>query len=424
MTWFLFKGLLRDRHRSLFPVIIVAAGVILTVIAHAWVSGLGTDVVASTAKMDSGHVKIITRGYYELSSQLPNDLALMGSAEMLELLAEDYPEMNWAPRIKFGGLLDVPDENGETKNQGPAFGIGLDLLSASSLEIERFNLKDALIRGRMPEKAGEILLSEKLAQTLEVNPGDTATFIGSATTGSMAIHNFIVAGTVTFGMTVLDKNAFLADISDVQYALDMENATGEILGFFKDDIFNSAEADSLARKFNKTVQGQPGDFAPMMLTLRDQNGMGQMLDLINMEVFIIIGGLIFVMSIVLWNTGLMSGIRRYGEIGLRLAMGEAKGHLYRTLIIESILIGLLGSLLGTAIGLGLAYWLQVKGFDAGSMMKGSTLMISNIMRAQITPVTIFIGFIPGLAATVLGSLIAGIGIFKRQTAQLFKELET
>lgn len=39
--------------------------------------------------------------------------------------------------------------------------------------------------------------------------------------------------------------------------------------------------------------------------------------------------LIFIvaMSIVLWNAGLMGSLRRYGEIGIRLAMGEDKRHL-------------------------------------------------------------------------------------------------
>ncbi len=50
-------------------------------------------------------------------------------------------------------------------------------------------------------------------------------------------------------------------------------------------------------------------------------------------------------------------------------------------------------------------------------------MISNIIRAKITPATLVIGFIPGLISTVVGALLAGAGIYKRQTAKLFKELE-
>ncbi len=56
-------------------------------------------------------------------------------------------------------------------------------------------------------------------------------------------------------------------------------------------------------------------------------------------------------------------------------------------------------------------------------MQGGTLMMSNVMRARITPVAIVIGFVPGLVGTVVGTMMAGVGIFKRQTACLFKELE-
>lgn len=129
------------------------------------------------------------------------------------------------------------------------------------------------------------------------------------------------------------------------------------------------------------------------------------------------------MSIVLWNTGLISGLRRYGEFGLRLAIGESKGEIYRSLIMETILVGIAGSAAGTALGLFFAWLLQTYGLDITNISKGSNLMISNIIRAKITPATLVIGFIPGLISTVVGALLAEAGIYKRQTAKLFKELE-
>jgi putative ABC transport system permease protein len=41
----------------------------------------------------------------------------------------------------------------------------------------------------------------------------------------------------------------------------------------------------------------------------------------------------------------------------------------------------------------------------------------------VTPTAYYVGFVPGLAATFLGSAVSGVGVFRRQTAQLFKELE-
>lgn len=43
MIRFLIKGLLRDRSRSLLPVIVVTAGVMLTVAMHAYIKGFMGD---------------------------------------------------------------------------------------------------------------------------------------------------------------------------------------------------------------------------------------------------------------------------------------------------------------------------------------------------------------------------------------------
>ena len=132
---------------------------------------------------------------------------------------------------------------------------------------------------------------------------------------------------------------------------------------------------------------------------------------------------VIIMSIVLWNAGLIGSLRRYGEIGVRLAMGESKGHLYRSMITESLILGCIGTVIGTALALVIAFWLQEKGLNISQLMQNATLLISDIIRAKVTPSSFVIGFIPGLLANVLGASIAGIGIYRRKTAQLMKELE-
>jgi len=138
---------------------------------------------------------------------------------------------------------------------------------------------------------------------------------------------------------------------------------------------------------------------------------------------VFVGIFVFAMSLVLWNTGLLGGLRRYQEFGIRLALGESKGRIYRNLILEAILIGAIGSVVGTFIGLTVCYLMQKYGIDVSGMMPESTMMYPNVLRAKVTPDLFYIGFIPGLFSMVLGNMLAGIGIYKRETAQLFKELE-
>jgi putative ABC transport system permease protein len=179
----------------------------------------------------------------------------------------------------------------------------------------------------------------------------------------------------------------------------------------------------MAARFNSTYSGDPDEFAPVMDTLSSQAGMTDLLAMMRMFSGLVLVIFIGVMSIVLWNAGLMGSLRRYGEIGVRLAMGETKTHLYGSLIVEAMMVGTLGSLLGTAVGLAASYYLQTHGLDIGFMMKNASLFVSNVMRAKVSPVSYGIGFIPGLAATFLGASISGLGIYRRQTSQLMKELE-
>jgi putative ABC transport system permease protein len=49
MIRFLLKGILRDRHRSLFPILIVSSGVMLTVLIQCWISGVLGEIIDTSA---------------------------------------------------------------------------------------------------------------------------------------------------------------------------------------------------------------------------------------------------------------------------------------------------------------------------------------------------------------------------------------
>ncbi|WP_196161559.1 hypothetical protein [Reinekea sp. G2M2-21] len=83
--------------------------------------------------------------------------------------------MEWVPRIRFGGLLDIPDDEGETRSQGPVFGMGIDLLSENSPEVSRFDLVNMINQGRLPNAPGELLVTSELMSNLGIQLGDTVT---------------------------------------------------------------------------------------------------------------------------------------------------------------------------------------------------------------------------------------------------------
>jgi putative ABC transport system permease protein len=423
MIRFLLKGILRDKQRSLLPVGVVSIGVMLTVVMFCWLKGILNDSIELNARFNAGHVKIMTAAYAKNSDQIPNDLALTGVDSLMMKLGKEFPEMKWGQRIHFGGLIDAPDSKGETRTQGPAIGFGIDMLSGDRSEIERFNLEKSIKRGRLPSHTGEILMSEEFSQKLKINPGDTVTLIGSTMNGSMAMYNYKVCGTIIFGTGPIDQGSVIVDLEDVRIALDMNNAAGEIVGYLPGNYYDEKIIDQVVGRFQKLFPPSKDEYTPVIMTLRQQNSLGNMIDQIKglgaFAVFIFV----LSMSLVLWNAGLLGGLRRYTEFGTRLAIGEDYSHIYKTLIYESVLIGLIGSIIGTIIGMLMSLYMQNHGIDLGNMMKNATILMPSVFHARITPFAFFIGFIPGLLSTVVGTMLSGIGIYKRKTAQLFKELE-
>jgi len=423
MIKFIIKGILRDKSKSIIPIAVISVGVMVTVMMSGFLEGIFSDVINQNAKLDTGHVKIMTKPYAENKEQLPNDLALLEISELIDSLNLNYPDLIWTPRIKFGGIMDVPDSSGNTKSQGPGMGLAMSIQNKESGELQRLQLKKSLNKGRLPERSGEIILSDDYATKLNISPGEKITFFGTTMEGSMVFQSFEMTGTVRFGSPLMDKGTFIIDISDAQNMLDMENGTGELLGYFKDNRYDDQKALIISENFNAKFKESKDEYAPMMLTLKDQNGLRESLDMGDAFSGIFIFIFILAMSLVLWNTGLIGGLRRYNEFGIRLALGESKNNVFKLLLIEASVIGTIGSIIGTILGVIFCYYLQEVGIDISEDTANSTIIMPSVMRAYVTPNLFFIGFIPGLFSMLFGTALAGRGIYKRETARLFKELE-
>ena len=427
MIKFLIKGILRDRSRSLLPVLVVTLAVAMIIFFQGFMNGIINSMFLDSAVISTGHVKVTTKGYKEESQLLPNDLALLETKELIDKMTHNYQDYFWTPRITFGGLLDVPDENGETQAQGPVFALGIDFLSPGSRQIEIWELERRLRDGRLPENKDEVLLSTRLADRLGLSLGNSVTLIGSTMHNAFTTYNFLVVGTFKLNLGPVDRQMMLVDISGARLALDMEDAASEILGYTNSLFYDDTAAVALRQQYNKININNTNIFSPTMMALRDTKQMGVMVDWMNAASGLIVGVFLVISIIVLWNMGLMNGLRRYGEIGMRLALGESKGQVYRSMVVESAIIGSIGTVIGTTMGIGLTYYMQEVGLDYSKAMESlasTEIIMSNVFYAQITPELYYAGIIPGVLSTVLGTMLAGRAIYKREMAQLFKELET
>jgi putative ABC transport system permease protein len=425
MIHFLFKGLIRDQSRSFFPLLIITVIVAIIIFFSGFLNGIYNSLFFNTAMVNSGHVKIVTHAYHLEHQLLPNDLALLKSDNIIDDLEKKYNDYIWTPRITFAGLLDVPDENGETLTQSPVFALGIDFLSDESSQIDVWDINKKIVEGKLFADKNQALLSSKLAERLNVKINDIITFIGSTMDGAFSTYNFVVSGIFDLNIGPIDKDMMIVDIKGAEFALDMDNAASEILGYKQDLFFNDKQTVLLRNQYNMSFNTDD-IYRPFMLALRDSNQMSTIVDFSNVIMFIIMALFLIVVTLVLWNMGIMNGLRRYGEIGMRLAIGETKGHVYKSMVLESLMIGFLGSAFGTMIGLAVTSYLENVGLDyskAIDSLNSANFAMPNVFYPQVTPELFYIGFFPGILATVFGTMLAGRAIYKREMAQLFKELE-
>ena len=142
MINFIYKGLLRDRSRSFFPIIIITLIVTVVIFFSGFLNGIYNALFLNSALVNSGHLKVVTSAYHKEHQLLPNDLALVEVDKIIDNLEIEYQNYFWTPRITFAGLLDAPDLNGETLAQSPTFALGIDFLSKESKQFEIWNLQN------------------------------------------------------------------------------------------------------------------------------------------------------------------------------------------------------------------------------------------------------------------------------------------
>ena len=432
MIRWLLKGIWRDKTRSLFPFLVISVGVTLLIYLLGFMEGTFAGMIDMSAQLDTGHLRFVNKPYYDEEHLNPLDRALAGQKETLQWLRNNSdPRIEWSPRIRWGAIMDVPDEIGETKSQTPVMGVAIEMLDKNSTERKRLDLEKSVIAGVIPSHAKEMLVGYKLAEALGLSLGDKVTLLGQNFDGGMATDNYQVVGFVRFGLAAMDKKMALIDLVDAQQTFYMEDMVTDFLGFLPKSVgyktydqLKQTIKDHLPALKQNPPREWASDDAPLILSVLDQRNLRELSVKFELVDDVVIGVFTFLMVLVLWNAGLLNGVHRYGEMGLLLALGETHKKLIALMMLEALMVGVLGSAFGCLLGGSLVYYLQEVGVSTHGIFETSGLMMSDTIRARVSLDAFVFAVIPGVTASVLGNLIANLAIFQRSEANLFRELET
>ena len=207
-----------------------------------------------------------------------------------------------------------------------------------------------LLAPAMAGKKPNIFLGKELARNLGARVGDTVWIItpGAGIT-AMSVpqaHLFVVAGFVQSGLYDYDSSLAYIDIKSAQGLFDMgKNVSG--IGV---RLKNVDKADVVARDLQNKFQG--AFWVRSWLSLN--RNLFSALKLEKTVMFIILTMVTLVASVMIVSNLLLSITQKIREIGILRAMGATRKTIHRIFLYQGILMGVVGTAIGSVLGIGVS----------------------------------------------------------------------
>lgn len=258
--------------------------------------------------------------------------------------------------------------------------------------------------GVEPLAAGQAFIGRQLAELMGVRAGDEIAVIGQGVDGSLANDLFTVKALVTTPVDLVNRQGVVIELPSAQTLFAMPDEAHEIVIHSR----RPEEAAALARRVAATAAFADAEvldwqaLAPEMVTLVDVTDLSGTLVLL----------LVFLAAAAgVANTMVMATFERTREFGMLLALGTHPSRLVRLVVLESIALGIIGALAGTAIGILLVAVTHRTGIDYAWLTGGgpSELSFAGLRWSlRFYPTLGVIDIARAVAAVCLTSLMAAI----------------
>lgn len=392
MKWLFlaWKNLGRNRRRTLATLLLIAVAV-LGLMALSGFALYTYESLKEASMREEGQVILSHPEYFQREENRPLELGLSGVKDLQQQLRADPGVRRALARINFEGLVS----NGEKST----------IFMGRGVEPERFQVQGQgvqLKQGRWlspqldPTAFPEVLLGKRLAQSLQVEPGDGLTLLGTTTEGVLNALDVDVRGIVSTGIPEMDARLLMVHLDSAQELLVTEQVSqlGVYLYSSQQDV---AYYQQLSEEYPELGVTAWHERATFYHSVRD---------LYN-RIFGVMGVILLVMvGFAIFNTASMSVMERTRELGTLAALGTRRREILGLFVQEALLIALLGSLLGLLLAAGLSgalYFSDVQMPPPPGQTEGYPLYIywSPLMAG-----------LSSLAVVVFAALAAGLATLK------------
>ncbi|PIF05802.1 MAG: ABC transporter permease [Draconibacterium sp.] len=333
MAW---RNLWRKPWRTIITSGSVFFGVLLSVFMTSLQEGSYSAMINNVVKFYSGYAQIFTEEYHE-NKTINNSFELNDS--ILRVVKNEKEITHYTPRLEYFTLT-----SSEEITKG-AIIIGI----APESENQVTNLSKWVKQGEyLSENDNGVLVAIDLAKYLQVGVGDTMVLYGQGYHGVMAAGLYPVRGILEFPSPELNKQFVYMELNTCQEFFSAPNRLSSLVLMVKDHYHLPAAIHHLKKEITSpfTVMSW-SELQPELVSIIEADRAGGTFMKALLYMIITFG---------IFGTVLMMISERKRELGVMIAIGMQRNRLGLILFMETVYIGLLGTLAGIAAGIPIVWY--------------------------------------------------------------------
>ena len=328
-----FRNIIKYRRRSFITMIAIIISMIACLLTHGFFNWYMSEQRESMIRQGVGHFQLYALGFSEFGNDDPYSYLVHDPESILKDLW-GLPEIELVTaRMRFNGILALGDKSTvvigeagdpryETKlgsYQGLISGVGL-----------------------IQESDEEIIVGEGVANKLSAKIGDTLTLMGTMTDGGINAVDLELSGIKRSGYSELDDTSISASLTSIQDLLYTGDGVQKLIVLLKD----TSDVERISPKIQEICSKYGLEYERWETLAQFYLSLKLMFDVIFYVIILII---LTVVTFTISNTINMNLNDRFRDIGTIRALGTKRRQVAMIFIIESLLLGLIGGIIGLII---------------------------------------------------------------------------
>jgi putative ABC transport system permease protein len=352
-----WRNLWRNKLRSTVIFTSIAVGIVGAIVSDGFMSGMTDQRVNAAIANETADIQIHNPQFLlngEMQYRIPE------AGQMAEKIRTLHEVKGVSVRMKTQAMAASANA-----------GTGITLFSVSPVDERKVSdLYKHIIQGQYLSEKQKIpvVIGQKLSHKLDLGIGDKLIVTMTDSSGTITNSAFQITGIYKTANDRFDAASVFVNKKDLAKAIGYPSASGDEIAIrLNDSRMTPLVMKKLGQIFRQQVQKKQiviqswDEIQPLLKS---------MVAMMNYFSYLFLIIILAALAFAIINTMLMAVMERTREIGMLMALGMNKNKIFSLIMLETVLLSIVGAVLGLLISLFIIHHYATYGFDLSSVASG------------------------------------------------------